>query len=50
MSAGLALEETAVPGRYRVTAQFDMAGAWRMRLDWAGPTGRGSANFEGVVQ
>jgi len=50
MSAGLALEPTDVPGRYRATAQFDMAGAWRMSLDWNGPAGRGSANFEGVVQ
>jgi Cu(I)/Ag(I) efflux system membrane protein CusA/SilA len=50
MSAGLTLDPTDVPGRYRGTAQFDMAGAWRMSLDWSGPTGRGSANFEGVVQ
>jgi Cu(I)/Ag(I) efflux system membrane protein CusA/SilA len=50
MSAGLTLEPTDVPGRYRATAQFDMAGAWRMSLDWLGPAGRGSANFEGVVQ
>ena len=50
MSAGLALRETDIPGRYRATAQFDMAGAWRMSLDWDGPAGPGSANFEGVVQ
>jgi Cu(I)/Ag(I) efflux system membrane protein CusA/SilA len=50
MSSGLALEPTGTPGRFRATAEFGMAGAWQMALDWDGPAGRGSARFEGGVQ
>jgi len=39
-----------VPGRYQATAEFGMAGAWPMALQWDGPAGRGSVNFEGMVQ
>ena len=50
MSGGLELTPTDVPGRYRATAEFGMAGAWAMALQWDGPAGRGSVNFEGMVQ
>jgi Cu(I)/Ag(I) efflux system membrane protein CusA/SilA len=50
MSGGLELTPTAVPGRYQATAEFGMAGAWPMAFQWDGPAGRGSANFEGMVQ
>ncbi|MEO5821461.1 MAG: CusA/CzcA family heavy metal efflux RND transporter [Vicinamibacteraceae bacterium] len=50
MSSGLRVVATSVKGRYAATAEFGMAGAWPMSLEWDGPAGRGSATFEGAVQ
>jgi copper/silver efflux system protein len=50
MSSGLQVTGTAFPGRYQATAEFGMAGAWQMAIEWDGPAGRGSVNFEGLVQ
>jgi Cu(I)/Ag(I) efflux system membrane protein CusA/SilA len=50
MSSGLQIARTDVPGRYRATAEFGMAGAWHMAIEWDGPAGKGSVNFEGAVQ
>jgi hypothetical protein len=49
MPGGLEVRRTAV-GRYEATAEFGMPGAWQMALEWDGPAGRGSVNFEGAVQ
>jgi Cu(I)/Ag(I) efflux system membrane protein CusA/SilA len=37
-------------GVYEVAGNFGMSGAWQMTLEWNGPAGRGSANFNGSVQ
>ncbi|HUE85167.1 MAG TPA: CusA/CzcA family heavy metal efflux RND transporter [Vicinamibacterales bacterium] len=50
MSSGLQVTPTGVPGRYSATAEFGMAGAWQMAIEWDGPAGRDSVNFEGGVQ
>jgi len=50
MSGGLQTTPTGVPGRYETTAEFGMAGTWQMTVEWDGPAGRGSVNFEGTVQ
>ncbi len=50
MSSGLQVQRTAVAGRYDATAEFGMAGAWHMAIEWDGPRGHGSINFEGAVQ
>ena len=50
MSGGLQVSATGVPGRYAATAEFGMAGAWQMSVDWNGPGGQGSVNFQGGVQ
>jgi Cu(I)/Ag(I) efflux system membrane protein CusA/SilA len=50
MSGGLQIAPTGVPGRYAATAEFGMAGAWQMAVEWEGPAGQGSVNFEGAVQ
>jgi hypothetical protein len=50
MSGGLRVAATPVKGRYTATAEFGMAGAWQMLVEWDGPAGRGSASFEGAVQ
>jgi len=50
MSGGVQISPTPVAGRYQATAEFGMAGAWKMAIDWNGPAGQGSVNFEGPVQ
>ena len=50
MSGGLQVIRAATPGRYEATAEFGMAGAWQMAIEWDGTAGRGSVNFEGTVQ
>jgi hypothetical protein len=50
MSGGLQVTRTNVPGRYLATAEFGMAGAWPMTIEWDGPAGHGSVNFQGTVQ
>jgi Cu(I)/Ag(I) efflux system membrane protein CusA/SilA len=50
MSGGLQVTPTTVPGRYAATAQFGMAGSWQMAIEWDGPNGAGSVNFQGGVQ
>lgn len=50
MSGNLQVTPGAVPGRYAATAEFGMAGAWKINIEWSGPAGRGAANFEGAVQ
>jgi Cu(I)/Ag(I) efflux system membrane protein CusA/SilA len=50
MSGGLQVTPTKVPGRYAATAEFGMAGAWQMAIQWNGRAGKGSVNFQGGVQ
>jgi Cu(I)/Ag(I) efflux system membrane protein CusA/SilA len=50
MSGGLQVAPAGTPGRYSATAEFGMAGAWQMAIEWDGPAGKGSVNFEGGVQ
>ncbi|HUR34523.1 MAG TPA: CusA/CzcA family heavy metal efflux RND transporter [Vicinamibacterales bacterium] len=50
MSGGLQVSPADVPGRYAATAEFGMAGAWQMTVEWNGPAGQGSASFRGGVQ
>jgi Cu(I)/Ag(I) efflux system membrane protein CusA/SilA len=50
MSGGLHIAPAGVPGRYSATAEFGMAGAWQMAVEWDGPAGKGSVKFEGGVQ
>jgi Cu(I)/Ag(I) efflux system membrane protein CusA/SilA len=38
------------PGRFPVSAEFGMAGAWRFTAVWDGPGGRQSASFDGDVR
>jgi Cu(I)/Ag(I) efflux system membrane protein CusA/SilA len=50
MSGGLQVTSTDAPGRYAATADFGMAGAWQMAIEWNGPAGQGSVSFQGSVQ
>jgi Cu(I)/Ag(I) efflux system membrane protein CusA/SilA len=49
-SSGLQVRRTSTVGRYEASAEFGMAGAWHMAIDWDGPAGKGSVDFEGAVQ
>lgn len=44
------VQPTSVPGRYAASSDFDMAGTWRMTIEWDGPAGRGSINFVESLQ
>ena len=50
MSSGMQVQPTGTLGRYTGSAEFGMAGAWQMSVDWDGAAGRGSVSFEGAVQ
>jgi Cu(I)/Ag(I) efflux system membrane protein CusA/SilA len=50
MSSGLQVQPTDVAGRYQAAAEFGMAGGWHMAIEWDGPAGKGTVNFEGAVQ
>jgi copper/silver efflux system protein len=49
MSGNLEVNRVSA-GRYVATAEFGMAGAWHMAIEWTGPAGHRSVNFEGTVQ
>lgn len=50
MFGNIEVQPTTVPGRYTANSDFDMAGTWRMTIEWDGPAGRGSISFAGTVQ
>jgi hypothetical protein len=50
MSSGLQIQRSSSVGRYEAVAEFGMAGAWHMTIDWDGPAGKGLVTFEGAVQ
>ena len=45
MSGGVQVSRTTVPGRYQATAEFGMAGAWKMAIEWNGPAAHGSVEL-----
>jgi Cu(I)/Ag(I) efflux system membrane protein CusA/SilA len=50
MSGNLRVAPTAAAGRYEGTAEFGMAGAWDVTVQWDGPAGRRSVAFQGDVR
>ena len=50
MPGNAQVQPSGVTGRYTVTAEFGMAGAWPINIEWEGPVGRGAVTFEGSVQ
>jgi copper/silver efflux system protein len=50
MSSGVQVTPTGTPGRFTATAEFGMAGTWRMSIEWDSTAGRRSVQFEGGVQ
>ena len=50
LTGNVQVQPTNAAGRYTATAEFGMAGEWAISIEWNGPAGRGSANFQGSVQ
>jgi Cu(I)/Ag(I) efflux system membrane protein CusA/SilA len=50
MSSNAQVHPGDAPGRFAVTAEFGMAGAWPINVEWNGPAGKGSTTLEGSVQ
>ena len=50
MFGNIQVQRTDVPGRYAANGELEMAGTWRMAVEWDGPAGHGSVRFSGTVQ
>lgn len=50
MLGSIEIRPTKTAGRYNANTNLDMAGGWRIALEWDGPAGRGAVNFAGTVQ
>jgi hypothetical protein len=50
MPGNVQVERSDIPGRYRATGEFGMAGGWQMTVEWNGAIGRGSVSFDGTVE
>ena len=50
MPGNVQVSRASAAGRYEATADFGMAGAWQMAIEWQGQGGQGSIKFEGAVQ
>ena len=50
MPGNVQVQPSGAPGRFTATAEFGMAGTWPIAVEWNGPAGSGSANFQGSVQ
>ena len=50
MFGTLEVRPADVPGRYTAKGNLEMAGGWRIAVEWDGPAGRGAVNFAGTVQ
>ena len=44
------VKRTDVAGRYEAESEIEMAGTWRMTVQWEGPAGQGSVTFPATVQ
>ncbi len=49
MFGSVDIKRTDVVGRYEASADFDMAGTWRIAIEWDGPAGQSSVSFSGSV-
>ena len=50
MPGNVQVSRASAVGRYEATADFGMAGAWPIAIEWQGVRGQGSIKFEGAVQ
>lgn len=50
MFGSIELKPLDEPGRYTATGRMEMAGGWRIELEWRGPVGEGTVAFQRTVQ
>jgi len=50
MFGNVEVQRTSVPGRYSVSSDLEMAGSWRLSIEWDDPAVRGSVSFTGTAQ
>lgn len=50
MFGSIDVTRTDVSGRYAATGRLEMAGTWRMTVEWDGPAGKGSVSFSETAQ
>ena len=50
MLGAIDVKRTDVGGRYSAEGHFDMAGTWRMTIQWEGSAGNGAVTFAAAVQ
>lgn len=50
MFGSIDVKRSDLAGRYEANGDFEMAGTWRMTIQWQGPAGQGSVTFPGTVQ
>ena len=46
MLGSVFLEPGNAPGRYTAETELSMSGEWRLKIEWDGPAGKGSATFQ----
>ena len=44
------VKRSDVAGRYEANSEIEMAGTWRMTVQWEGAAGQGSVTFPALVQ
>jgi len=49
MQGSIFLNKGDVPGRYTAETDLSMSGGWKLRIEWDGPAGKGSASFDATV-
>jgi hypothetical protein len=50
MLGSIEVNRSSSPGRYTAEGQFEMAGTWRVTIQWQGRSGQGAVAFSGSVQ
>ena len=49
MLGSVFLERGDIPGRYMAATDLSMSGGWRLKVEWDGPAGKGTASFQATV-
>jgi hypothetical protein len=50
MMGSVFLEKGDAPGRYKAETDLSMSGGWTLKLEWDGPSGRGTATFAATAE
>lgn len=49
MQGSIFLTPGDAPGRYTAETDLSMSGGWKLRIEWDGPAGKGTASFDATV-